>query len=262
MAWNNQTGLLKTIPSEESLPYAPLQSPEENNLHPDLRFLMQFNRDLDRNAQLSKLNEKYLEQRMEALDEHSPKFTEVNELTRIRLHELLLLCAANYANCCEYRAVGDLMVNPRLVLVHVRGCHEPIVKERHKALTEQFRNRARTHADIIRWLKDETSLQIEKPPLIPHSYEILESCGFVSKDYLVSARERAVQIADLAAFLFCGGFKDGLELNNWLRSASPKDSSLMASMMSKLEWKMFRDLGLLISMKICQFFSPSPFQPR
>jgi hypothetical protein len=247
MVRNPQTAVLKEAPEEHFLSGALWQSRVEDDARLDLMFLNEFNRDLDGNAQLSRLNENYLEHRMAELDAHRPICMEAYEYTRARLHELLLLCAANYANNCEYGAVGDLMFNPRLTLVHIRGCPKPVVKERHTPLSEQFRDRARTPAGVVMWLRDETTLEIKEKPLIPYSYEILENAVSIPKDYLDSARDRAVQIADLSALLCCRRFEERLDLENWLRSASPNDKALMESKLLRLDWGMFRELGSLIN---------------
>jgi hypothetical protein len=254
MVWNSQTAVLQEITKDSNLFEALGQSSVEQDVKHELMRLFRFNRDLDSNAYLSRLNEKYLEERIEELDEHCPVSPALYEHTRARVHELLLICAANYANNCEYSAVGDLLFNPRLTLVHIGGRHGPVVKERHQPLTEQFRDRGRKLSEVVHWLKEETTLQRKKQALIPHSYEILEHCRFVSKGYLDSARTRAVQIADLSAFLSCRGFKDRLELDTWLRSASPNDRSLMESRLIQLDWKTFRKLGSLIYLMISPVF--------
>ena len=91
----------------------------------DLSFLIEFNIGLEENAKLSRLNERFLEEKMLELDRYCPLRKAAYFQTRARLHELLLLCAANYANNCEFKAVGDLMFNPRLTLVHVAGFRAP-----------------------------------------------------------------------------------------------------------------------------------------
>jgi hypothetical protein len=261
MVWDSQIAGIQEIRREHSLCEALWQSRIEDDVKLDLMFLYEFNRDLDRNAQLSRLNEKYLEERMGELDNHAPICRGVYEHIRARLHELLLLCAANYANNCEYSTVGDLMFNPRLTLVHIRGRHEPTVKERHNPLSEQFRDRARTRAEVVGWLKEETTLEIRRKPLIPHSYERLESCSSISKSYLDSARDRAVQIAHLSALLCCEGFDERLEFDDWLRSASPNDRDLMQSRLLRLDWRRFQTLGALTELMVYQLFAAEAKTP-
>jgi hypothetical protein len=209
----------------------------------DQGFLIEFNSGLEENAKLSCLNERFLEERMLELDRYVHLRKVAYFQTRARLHELLLLCAANYANNCEFKAVGDLMFNPRLMLVHVTGFRAPIIKARHTPLTDQFADKAETRAGVVEWLKKETTLEIRTKPLIPHSLEILEGSGFISEDYLESARSREVQIADLITYLTCGGFEDRLSLENWIRCASQNDKDLMKSRFIELDWKTFWELG-------------------
>jgi len=258
MGRNHETAALQESPSGGEISGVLLQSRPGNDVSLDLVFLREFNHNLDRNAKLTRLNEEYFGRRMEELDTHHPILTEIYECTRARLHELLLLCAANYANNCEYGAVGDLMFNPRLALIHIRGRHSPVVKERHTPISEQFADRAGTHIGVVRWLKEETTLEIKEKPLIPHSYEIIENSEFIPRRYLDSARDRAVQIADLSAFLACRGFDDRLELDEWLGKASPTDRAMMESRFLPLDWGAFRELGALIRSRFHAAF-PHPF---
>jgi hypothetical protein len=112
---------------------------------------------------------------------------------------------------------------------------------------------------VVLWLKQETTLQRKKQALIPHSYEMLDRSRFISQGYLDSARARAVKIADLSAFLSCRGFKDRLELDEWLRSASPSDRALTESRLIRVDWKMFWKIGSLIYLKISPLFAPLRF---
>jgi hypothetical protein len=259
MARNHETAALQESPSGGDLSGVLLQSRVGDDVRHDQMFLREFNHDLDRNAKLSRLNEQYLSRKMEELDRHHPIFIEAYVYSRARLHELLLLCAANYANNCEYGAVGDLMFNPRLTLIHIRGRHSPVVKERHTPLSEQFADRAGTHREVMMWLREETTLEIKEKPLIPHSYELLENAEFMPGSYLDSARDRAVQIADLSAFLACRGFEDRMELDEWLRNASPTDRALMESRLLPLDWSMFREFGALIRSQAHSTFSHPSF---
>jgi hypothetical protein len=224
-------------------------------------FLIEFNIGLEENAKLSRLNERFLEEKMSELDRYGPLRKAFYFQTRARLHELLLLCAANYANNCEFKAVGDLMFNPRLTLVHVTGLRAPIVKARHAPLTAQFADKAETHGGVVEWLKKETTLETRKKPLIPHSLEVLEGSGFMSEDYLESARNREVKIADLITYLTCGGFQDRLSLENWMRSASQNDKDLMKSRFIKLDWETFWELGSSIRFLASEQASPGAVAP-
>jgi hypothetical protein len=246
MAPNSQAALFGDSVEEHTLADALCRSRTGDDIKQDLAFLLEFNSDLERNAHLSRLNEKFLEQKMGEIDGHNPMCGALYECTRVRLHELLLLCAANYANNCEYAAMGDLMFNPRLILVHVRGCHQPVVKERHTPLTEQFQDVAGTASEMRIWLRDETTLEIKRKPLIPHSYELLYNASFIPQSYIDSARDRAVQIADLSAFLCSMEFNERMNLEAWLRRASQSDRDMVESRLLRLDWKKFRKFGYFI----------------
>jgi hypothetical protein len=242
-------------PKEESMVPWHLNQTEDSDML-DSGFLIEFNIGLEENAKLSRLNERFLEEKMLELDRYCPLRKAVYFQTRVRLHELLLLCAANYANNCEFKAVGDLLFNPRLTLVHATGFRAPIIKARHTPLTEQFADKAETRAGVVEWLKKETILEIRKKPIIPHSLEILESSGFISEDYLESAKSHAVRIADLIAYLSCGGFEDRLSLENWIRCASQNDKDLMQSKFIELDWKPFWELGSCVRLLAYEQESP------
>ena len=211
-----------------------------------LSFLVEFNTRLEENAKLSRLNERFLEGKMMELDRFCPVRGAAFFQTWARIHELLLLCAANYANNCEFRAVGDLLFNPRLVLVHLPGFRAAVKKVRHTPLSEQFTDKAKARAGVIEWLKNETALEIKKKSLVPHSLEILESSGFISGEYLASARNREAEIADLSVHLCCQGFEDRLSVENWMRAASQSDRDLMNSKFIVLDWKTFWELGVSV----------------
>lgn len=260
MARHAQTARLERT---TDFPHERLRS-SRDDLRQEISFLVEVNRGLTQTACLTRLNEDCLERIMEKLDEHAPICREVYERTRARVHELLLLCAANYANNCEYGAVGDLMFNPRLTLVHVRGRHEPVVKERHTFLSEQFMGMAETRTEVVIWLKGQTVLETRKKALIPHSYEILERCSTIPSGYLESARDRASRIADLSALLCCEGFRDRLDLEAWLRRASPSDRALIESRLIPLDWTQFHRLGGAINRTVHHLdaFVKSPEMPN
>lgn len=116
-------------------------------------------------------------------------------LTLARINELALLCTENYANNGEIALVGDLLLNPRLILIHVRGQNRPIIKKRHTPLTEQFGSVAETYPEVVQWLKTETSLEIKTPALLPYLHQKLEGAGCFSKEYFNALDKRKTRIA-------------------------------------------------------------------
>jgi hypothetical protein len=84
------------------------------------------------------VNEQTIEnflQNLKAFDTtHQPAYW----LMMARLFELSLILAGHYADNCEFSEAGDLLVNPRKVLIHRKGYPYPLRKSRHGRLTEQL----------------------------------------------------------------------------------------------------------------------------
>jgi hypothetical protein len=132
----------------------------------------------------------------------------IYQLTRARIAELTLICAGNYADNFEFTAAGDLLVNPRCIRVHIDGVKEPVNKIRHLALTDQFDVVAKTESGIIKWLGKNTHLEITKKPLLPDLYERLKNAGVLSAKYLDSVCQRMNKIADVIGFLAAYNLSD------------------------------------------------------
>ena len=147
------------------------------------------------------LNEKFIESKIDELDEIEPNSGFIYQLTQARITELTLICAGNYADNFEFSAAGDLLVNPRSIRIHIDGVREPVNKNRHLALTDQFNAVAKTQTGIIRWLSKNTHLEISKKPLLPDLYERLKIAGIISVKYLDSVYQRMNKIAGLIGFL-------------------------------------------------------------
>lgn len=138
--------------------------------------LLKLNALLDMDARLSRFNERVLEKRLNQLDRIGGSQDAVYGLTLGRINELALLCAGNYADHAEVQGVGDLLFNPRRILVYIKGMPGPVTKVRHAGLTEQFAHVAETRGGVVAWLRDKTVTEIQLPPLLPSLYaRLLES---------------------------------------------------------------------------------------
>ena len=92
------------------------------------KILMDFNYLLEDVSSAMRLNEEFLEQKVSELEEVGPINGKFYWLTLARLNELTLLCAGNYADNFEFTAAGDLLVNPRCILVHIKNRIRPVIK--------------------------------------------------------------------------------------------------------------------------------------
>jgi hypothetical protein len=157
---------------------------------------MEFNAGLDRESRPENLNERFLERKLEALDGLNVSRGAPYWLTLARITELTLLCAGTYPDNGELAAAGDLLVNPRLILIHVRGEREPLVKERRGSVVAQLCHRVPRAGGMVEWLKGNTWVEIDKEPLLPHLHRRLVQSRLIYKSYLDSVDRRMRRVAE------------------------------------------------------------------
>lgn len=205
--------------------------------------ILQFNYFLNRQSHFFSFNENGLEELITRLDNLVLVKDCPYWLTLVRINELVLLCAENYANNGELALVEDLLSNPRVVLVHVNGSPKPIVKKRHLALSEQFRGVAESPQDFLEWLQKETSLETKVEALLPHLFQKLVGSGFFHQEFLESLNERKVKIFELTGFLSDRGLKDSLDLFYWSQRADLTDRALWEAKQCPCSLDLFFELG-------------------
>lgn len=208
----------------------------------DIR-LFDYNRSLEEVSYPTCLNEKLLEQKFSELEEVGPIREDLYCLTLARINELALLCAGNYADNFEFTAAGDLLVNPRLILVHIKNRIRPVIKKRHSRITDQFKNVASTRGEVIQWLKKETLLEIKKEPLLPYLYESLKNSGYMTQEYLLSIDRRMKQIADVIALLWSLHLPDSHYFHQWLQYTTQSEREFIKSRLCQFDMSKFYDLG-------------------
>ena len=213
---------------------------------PGLWALKAYNRSLDEESAPSNLNEEFLESKLCELDRIKPEFPEAHKiywLIYARLFELALLCAGNYADHFEFAAAGDLLVNPRLILVHLKSGCKPVKKNRHKNLTEQFRHVAGEREAVVHWLKQETVPEIVEKPLLVHMQEDMARSGYLSKEYLELGERRMNRIADAIGFLASWHLSDNGTFYLRLQGASPSEKSFIESNLCRFDKEISFELG-------------------
>jgi len=205
--------------------------------------IIHFNRMAEEKAALHHLNEDVLVQLLERLEEAAFVCDALYWLSLARINELAILCAGNYANSCESALVGDLLVNPRRVLVHVKGTGQPIVKKRHTPLTEQFSHKALSKGGVIGWLKCHTIVENRTDALLPDLLGRLKDSGLFSEVYVDSIESRLKQVADLSAYLACQNFESRTEFDKWLQTANSEDRKFIKTMICQFDFSLFGLLG-------------------
>ncbi len=209
--------------------------------------LSDFNTSLDEEGSPSRLNEDFIESKLYEIEEIEPDCSKIFEtywLTYARLFELSILCAGNYADHFEFAAAGDLLVNPRLILIHFKSGSNAVKKDRHRKLTEQFQHVSGKRDAVVRWLKEETVPEIVEKPLLVHMHEQMARSGYLSKEYLRLVERRMERIADAIGFLASWHFADTSAFYLRVQFASPSEQSFIESNLCRFDKKVFFELGL------------------
>jgi len=217
-----------------------------DSIEANLSALRDYNVSLEEGATPGKLNEDYIESRLSELEQIKPDCSENGEiywLTYARLFELALLCAGNYADHFEFAAAGDLLVNPRFILIHFKSGCNPVKKDRHRKLTEQFRYVAGKREAVVTWLKQETAPEIVEKPLLVHMHEEMARSGYVSKEYIDLGERRMERIADAMGFLASWHLAENSVFYLRVQCASPSEQTFIESNLCRFDREIFFELG-------------------
>jgi hypothetical protein len=154
------------------------------------------NRRLDRVAVPHGINEPFLEEILDRIQGAGRHQDSIYWLTLARLTEAAILCAGHYADNCEFRAAGDLLVNPRKVRVQVQGRGPSFMKTRHGRLTDQLAQRFAGTID-----KRDAACRVVAPALLPDLYRRLATSNYFTRAYLDHVQTRLTAIAAAISFL-------------------------------------------------------------
>ena len=181
------------------------------DLHFERTSILFLNKALDNLHIPHEVNEQTIENYLKSLETFTATDRPVYWLAISRLLELSLICAGHYADNCEFSAAGDLLVNPRKVLIHRKGYPYPMVKHRHGRLTDQLNNKGVCRDNMLLYLKDDVRVEVTRPAVLPYLLEQIEQSGFIASWYLHDIKERMKKIADTIGFLSAwslSGFED------------------------------------------------------
>ena len=159
-----------------------------------------------------RVSEALLSECCSEVEQHYGPSEPVFWLLLARLNEAALLTAGNYADSAEFKAAGDLLVNPRRTDVHIKGSSAPVSKHRHGRISDQFNTSGMPFGDFIRWFSRNAVVRRTQPPLLPYLAAKLETSDFISGGYVSSCRERMNKIADTINFLMAWGISSFEEL--------------------------------------------------
>jgi len=203
--------------------------------------LLAFNRQLDQGIQRLP-NEGCLARRLEEFMGMQVEDQRLYWLTLARITELVLKNAGDCADNCEFQAAGDLLANPRRIEICLYGASQPVVKHRHRSLSNQFAQLI-GDADPVAWLSRKSVPHIRTKALLPHLRQLLASSALLRSDYLVDLDRRMCRVADTVAFLMSGQIADSAELLFRIRAADPEGAAFIQANLCLFNHDIFDAMG-------------------
>ena len=217
------------------------------NFRSDLLFehnpILNINEALDNLHVPYEINEQVIENFLKNLKDYDTTHRPVYWLMMARLFEMALICAGHYADNCEFSAAGDLLVNPRQVLVHRRGVPHPLVKHRHGRLSEQLSEEETYRELVLFQIKHEVTVEVSKPAILPYLFERMEQSSQIASWYLEDAQGRMKKIADTIGFLSAWSLSKFEVLHNRIQMMSPKTRRFVADHQCNFDTYYFIRLG-------------------
>ena len=192
------------------------------------------------------VNEQTIENFLQNLKTFDTTPQPVYWLMMARLFELSLILAGHYADNCEFSAAGDLLVNPRKVLIHRKGYPYPLTKQRHGRLTEQLNKKETCRKIVLFQLKHDVTVEVAKPAILPYLLEQIERSRQIVSWYLRDAQDRMKKIADTIGFLSAWSLSKFEVLHHRLQKMSAKTSCFVADHQCNFDTHYFARIGLEI----------------
>ncbi len=207
-----------------------------------IKRLIRYNKDLDEQMSLIHLNESFLESKLEELEGFLSVSDSIARYSLARLTELTLFCVGNYANNNCITEVGDFMINPRLILVHIKGEQIPIKKERHTRFSVQFKSKETEYCSVVEWLELNTMIETVKEPILTYLINLLEKNG-CSGEYIASVRKRMNMIVELISYLSMARIPKETNMIDWKSSLEENDRIMIEDLFFRFDTTVFYELG-------------------
>jgi hypothetical protein len=205
--------------------------------------LLVLNEELDHLRLPHEINEPLIEKLLIALEDSGASDQSCYWLLMARIFELALFCAGHYADNCELAAAGDLLVNPRKILIHRKGYPDSLIKPRHGRISEQLRKNRRSRKHLMLLLKHEVTIEIAKPPILPYLFEQMETSQKIASWYLDNAQERIKKIADTIGFLSAWSVSKFEDFHQQMQTASSKTCRFIGDHLCQFDTRYFERLG-------------------
>lgn len=219
-------------------------------------FVTRMNAEIDTMAASFTINERMLENWLvdiEKIEDDLPVYW----LLLVRLTETALLCAANYADNCQFEAVGDLLANPREIVVYSLADGSSEVKNRHGRLSDQFPIDGIHRRDWMRQFSTQMLLKTTKLPLIPYLGQVLRCSGRISPAYLKRLEESQCRIVETLTFLAAWRIPNLAEL--WQRLHGSSERDFLESNLCRFDSQIFHQIGICLKQSMEDPDYQSPF---
>ena len=189
------------------------------------------------------VNEQTIENFLQNLKAFDTTPQPVYWLMMARLFELSLILAGHYADNCEFSAAGDLLVNPRKVLIHRKGYPYPLTKQRHGRLTEQLNKKETSRKIVLFQLKHDVTVEVAKPAILPYLLVQIERSCQIASWYLRDAQDRMKKIADTIGFLSAWSLSKFEVFHHRLQKMSAKTRHFVADHQCNFDTHYFARIG-------------------
>jgi hypothetical protein len=191
------------------------------------------------------VNESNIEKILEQWEHHGESHLPEYWLVAARLLEMSILLAGHYVDHCEFKAAGDLLFNPRRILIYQKDSPRPLVKQRHGRLSDQLNGPAYRSANepFPQWFRQQVVTQISRPAILPHLLSLLEQSERLTKVYLRTAQCRLEKASQAIGFLCSWSIFNVQELNIKMQAASPSARRFIHRHLCLFDTTLFDALG-------------------
>jgi hypothetical protein len=192
------------------------------------------------------LNESFIADLLAHLENAAPVAGPAYWLTLARLTEAALLCAGHYADNCEFQAAGDLLVNPRITRIFIKGRAGSLIKSRHGRLSDQLSESAWFTGQEVPPARTDACCLMESPALLPYLQDRLVQSDHFELSYLSHVANRMTAIADTIGFLAAWQVDSNETLYRRMASIEEEQRTFILSRLCRFDDGLFQRLGLCI----------------
>lgn len=210
------------------------------------------NRTIDFHRVPNGVNESIIEHLLQRWERCSKHHLPQYWLLAARILEMAMLCAGHYIDNCEFSAAGDLLFNPRKIMIYCKGDPQPVAKHRHGRLSDQLRDRMENQVRFPMWFKHHATLQTTEPAIVPYLIRRLENRQCMTPSYMQSIRRRAAKAADAIGFLAAWHVRSNEVLHGKMQTASTETRQLVSDHLCAFDASGFAHIGEEIDI-LCRY---------